>query len=205
MSGGAIAVGASGIGCVVLAAGAGTRFGEPKWGAMLPSGERFLDAVLRLAGEAGMAPIVAVVPPAAELPAAVRRVVNSDASGEQIASTRLGLAQLLNSSALAAMLWPVDHPLVRVDSVLAVIDAFQRTRAPVVVPTFEGRRGHPTLFARECWRELLTVEEGGARAVIHANAPRVQEVPVNDAGVLRDIDARSDLPIADWRSSNALS
>ncbi len=190
---------------MVLAAGAGTRFGEPKWGAMLPSGERFLDAVLRLSRDAGLSPIVAVVPPAVELSPAVRRVVNSDAGGEQIASARLGLAQLLNSSVLAALLWPVDHPLVRVESLLAIIDTYRRTQASIVVPTFGGRRGHPTLFARECWRELLTVEQGGARAVIHANAPRVQEVPVNDAGVMRDIDAHSDLPMDDWRSSNALS
>jgi molybdenum cofactor cytidylyltransferase len=62
-----------------------------------------------------------------------------------------------------------------------------------VVPVHKSRRGHPTWFHRDTWRELMTVADGGARAVIRAQPARVGEVEVPDAGVLRDIDTRGDL------------
>lgn len=192
-------------GCIVLAAGAGTRFGKPKHEARLPSGERFLDAVVGTATAAGAIPVIVVVPPGVLVPGGARGVVNADAKGEQIASVRLGLAQLLNTPVVGTLLWPVDHPFVRVESALAVVDAFRRTGAPVTLPLFEGRRGHPSFFARETWRELMTVVEGGARAVVHAYAGRVVEVPVEDAGVLIDIDTMADMPRNERRTTDAVS
>lgn len=183
-------------GCVVLAAGAGSRFGEPKAGALVREGVRFLDTVCEVAHWAGADPIVAVVPPGMVAPPGVRPVVNADAAGEQVTSLRLGLAQLANAPAEGALVWPVDHPFVRVESVLAVLDTAWRTGAPIVVPVHEGRRGHPTWFARGTWRELMTVPAGGARAVVHAYGARVGEVRVADGGVLRDIDTLADLEAA---------
>ena len=183
-------------GCVILAAGAGTRFGEPKAGALVRDGVRFLDAVCETARGAGADPIVAVVPPGTAVPDGVRLVVNAVATAEQITSLRLGLAQLTNSPVGAALVWPVDHPFVRVESALAVVDAARRTGAPIVVPVHEGRRGHPAWFTRDTWRELMTVHDGGARAVVHGYGARVHEVPVPDAGVVRDIDTPADFAAA---------
>ena len=180
-------------GCVILAAGAGTRFGEPKAGALVREGVRFVDAVVETARLAGADPIVVVVPPGFAAPGGVRAVVNPNAAGEQIKSVRLGLGQLTNSTAVGALLWPVDHPFVRLESALAVIDAAKRTGAPIVIPTYEGRRGHPAWFVRDTWRELVTVADGGARAVVHADPTRVIEVSVTDAGVVRDVDTPADL------------
>ena len=179
--------------CVVLAAGAGTRFGAPKATAEVRPGVRFLDAVTATAAAAEVSPIVAVVQPGVPVPAPARFVTATDPRAEQISSLRLGLAQLANASAAGALVWPVDHPFVRLESVLALLDAHQRTGAPIVVPVHEGRRGHPVLFARETWRELMTVADGGARTIVHAYGTRVHEVLLSDAGVVRDIDTRADL------------
>jgi molybdenum cofactor cytidylyltransferase len=130
--------------------------------------------------------------PASNLPA-VRVVRNARPGAEQITSVRLGLAQLVGTPAIAALLWPVDHPFVALESVLAVLDAARRTSAPIVIPEMDGRRGHPALFHRDTWRELMTVEDGGARTVIRAYGDRVAGIAVRDAGVLRDIDTRADL------------
>lgn len=184
------------VACVVLAAGAGTRFGEPKAGATWTDGVRFLDAVCTAARWAGCDPIVAVVPPGTAVPEGVRAVVNADAAGEQVASLRLGLAQLANAPVDAALVWPVDHPGVRVESALAVLDAARRTGQPIVLPAHEGRRGHPAYFHRDTWRELVTVKDGGARAVIHADPGRVATVEVGDPAVCRDIDTPADLAAA---------
>lgn len=193
------------IACAVLAAGQGQRFGEPKAQARLASGERFLDAVVRVATEADLSPIIAVVPRGLDAPTPARAVVNPNPGSEQAASLRLALANLANDPAEAVCVWPVDHPFVHVLSVLALIDAFKRTRAPVVLPVHEGRRGHPVIFARAVWLELMTTPAGGARTVVHAHAADVVEVPVPDDGVTRDIDVRSDMPQSGGRSSDGVS
>jgi molybdenum cofactor cytidylyltransferase len=189
----------------VLAAGQGKRFGEPKAVARLPSGERFLDAVVRLATESDLNPIIAVVQRTVEVPAPARAVINPHPQGEQAASLRLALAGLANDPAEAVVVWPVDHPFVHVLSVLALVDAFKRTRAPIVLPVHQGRRGHPVLFARTVWLELMTTSTGGARTVVHAHAASVVEVPVPDEGVTRDIDTRSDMPQSGGRASDGVS
>lgn len=178
---------------VIIGAGAGTRFGGPKAEATLDDGRRFLDAIVETAKNAGLDPIVAVLPPGVTAPAAVRVVVNANPKSEQIVSARLGLAQLTNVPVSSALLWPVDHPFVSLESVLAILDGARRTGAHIVVPVHESRRGHPAFFHRETWRELMTIPDGGARGVIHAQPSRVAEVEVRDRGVLRDIDTRDDL------------
>jgi CTP:molybdopterin cytidylyltransferase MocA len=178
---------------IILGAGAGTRFGEPKAGARLEDGRRFLDAVCTTARDAGLDPLVAVVPPGMAAPDGVTVVVNPRPEGEQVASLRLALAQLANADSVGAVVWPVDHPFVSLESVLAVVDAARRTGAPVVRPQLEGAHGHPVFFHRDTWRELMTVADGGARAVVHAYGARVAAVAVRDRGVLRDIDHPNDL------------
>ena len=190
---------------MVLAAGAGTRFGEPKAGAEVEPGVRFVDAVVAAAREAGADPIVVVCPPGLVVPAATVAVVNPDASGEQIASLRLGLARLVSVPVAGTLAWPVDHPYADADSARAVIEAAGRSGAPIVVPVHQGRRGHPVYFARDCWRELATVRDGGARAVVHARAGEVLEVPVGHIGVVRDIDTRADMTNDKGTSPNAVS
>lgn len=178
---------------IILAAGAGSRFGAPKATATLADGRTFLDAVIAGAQTSGADPIIAVVPPETAVPSPARAVVNARAKDQQVVSLRLGLAQLANTDVQGVLVWPVDHPFVHDTSALAVVDAARRTDAPIVVPVHDGKRGHPVWFARETWRELMTVPDGGARAVVHAYGDRVHEVAVADAGILRDIDTRDDL------------
>ena len=179
------------VACIVLGAGAGKRYGGPKADALLPDGTRFVDRISAVASEAGAGPIIAVLPADIGRPLGTT-VVRGNPEAEQIVSLRLGLAQLANTSVAGVLVWPVDHPHVARDTVLAVIDAFRRTNAPIVIPTFGGRRGHPSVFARETWRELMTVERDGARGVIHAYDARVVEVDVQDDAVLRNMNTTTD-------------
>lgn len=181
------------VAAVIVGAGAGKRFGFPKALAQLPDGRRFVDVITDLLGTAGLDPIVAVLPSGVSAPTGARGVVNANPGSEQIASLRIGLAQLTNSTVVGAVVWPVDHPFVRLDSVLALLDGARRSGAHIVIPSHDGRRGHPTFFHREIWRELMTVQSGGARAVIQAVPQRVVEIAVLDGGVLRGINAPADL------------
>lgn len=74
---------------VVIGAGAGTRFGEPKATARLPHGSTFLETVCATALDAGLSPLVAVLPPGVAVQPGVIAVANAGAAGEQIVSVRL--------------------------------------------------------------------------------------------------------------------
>ncbi len=193
------------IACVVLAAGAGTRFGEPKAGALVRSGVRFVDAVVETARAAGADPIIVVGPPGLAMPPGTIGVTNADARGEQVQSLRLGLARLVSVAVDGALVWPVDHPYVDAESVIAILETVRRTGAPIVLPVFEGRRGHPVYFSRDCWRALATVKDGGARAVVRAHAGEIVEVPVINIGVVRDIDTRADMTNGQGATRDAVS
>ena len=181
-----------GFACVIPAAGEGKRFGHPKAEVELEAGVRFLDRVIGLAAACGAQPIVAVVRPGVLVPAPAVPV-DGAATGDQIGSIRRGLARLASTGATSTLVWPVDHPYVAVATASAVVDGFRRSGAPIVVPIFQGRRGHPVLFARETWLDLMTAADGGARSVVHRHGSAVLEVEVDDPNVLRDVDTRADL------------
>lgn len=69
------------------------------------------------------------------------------------------------------------------------MSAFLRSNKPIALPVFEGKRGHPVLFGRSVFEELLNAPaSGGARTVVRADPSRVLEVLVTDRGVVEDID-----------------
>jgi CTP:molybdopterin cytidylyltransferase MocA len=131
-------------------------------------------------------------PAVAEAAAALgaRTVANPAADAEQIDSLRVAL-RALPPEAEAAAVALVDVPEVDADTVRAVLDGFRRTRAPVVLPAHGGRHGHPVLFARAAWAELLAAGLAeGARTVVHAHAADRVEVAV--PALPRDVDTPDD-------------
>jgi len=172
---------------IVPAAGRSSRMGTPK--PLLDAGGRsFLQAVVRSLAGGGCAPVLVVLrqetgPVAATARiAGARIVVNPDPSAGPISSLRAGIRAL-------EAFCPVDHPLVAADTVERLVRAFRTGDAPAVVPAHGGRRGHPVIFRRSLFCELL--EEGlekGARTVLHRHLEEVEEVPVEDEGVVVDID-----------------
>lgn len=89
----------------------------------------------------------------------------------------------------------VDVPAVATDTVVKLIATARDTSADAVRPLHEGRHGHPVLWRRTTWPRLDAADgTSGAREVMRALARegRVADVPVNDPGVLRDLDTPED-------------
>jgi len=83
----------------------------------------------------------------------------------------------------------VDHPLVSLTTYLSVHQAAQKYPSQIIIPVFEGKRGHPVYFGKKYFNELLTAPlSEGARYVVQKNANNIRELPVEDAGILVDID-----------------
>jgi molybdenum cofactor cytidylyltransferase len=185
---------------ILLAAGASSRMGRPK--ALLPIGDGlFVTRACRTLLEAGVDDLVVVAGPeheaiadalaAAGLPA---RVLENQRRDEgQLSSVLAGLAVADRPGVDAALVHLVDVPLVRADTVRAVLNAFSRTHAPVVRPAVGGRRGHPVLFARRVFDDLRRADPAvGAKAVVRAHAAEVCDVEVDDEAACRDVDTPED-------------
>jgi molybdenum cofactor cytidylyltransferase len=68
------------------------------------------------------------------------------------------------------------------------------SRDAILCPVQGGRRGHPVLFGRALWPELAALQgDRGAREVVRRHPSRVREIPVEDAGIHRDVDIPGDL------------
>jgi len=179
---------------IVLAAGKSERIGRPK--PLLPMGDGtpFLTAILETMTGTAVDEVRVVVGHQAEqvidLGGLVRHVIvhNKEFERGMLSSVQAGIRALPHGTT-AFLLWPVDQPLVRADTVDQIIDTWKQGHALVVVPVHRGKRGHPTLFSAKLSQELLRAPESeGARAVVHAHEKTLVEVEVDDAGIVTDID-----------------
>lgn len=176
--------------------------GQPK--ALLEwQGRTFVSRLVQAGAEAGLDEIVVVTgihdsmvrAEVNRIPTAlpVRVVFNANHVRGQLSSLLAGLDGLAEP-ADAVLMMLVDHPFVQVETLRHIIQTYVETRAPVVVPTFDARRGHPVLFSGEALAALRTTPlEEGARAVVSAFAGLRVEVPVPDPGVRIDLDTPEDL------------
>ena len=96
-----------------------------------------------------------------------------------------------------------DMPFIQSASIRAVRRALE-AGASIAVPVFNGGRGHPVGFSAE-WRDGLSGLRGdeGARRILAAHGDVVLSVMVEDAGILRDVDAPADLVSAEAPGSEA--
>jgi CTP:molybdopterin cytidylyltransferase MocA len=161
---------------VVLAAGAASRFGEPKQGLLLPR-------VLARLGETSLDEIV-VVSGAHEVdPGAARLVACPHWERGPGASLRCGLAAL-SWDTEAAVVCLADGPNLAPAAVERVVDAWRAKGGHVVSASYGGHRGHPVVLGRSAW---ASVPDEGMRAL------PATLVPCDDLGWPGDVDSPDDL------------
>jgi CTP:molybdopterin cytidylyltransferase MocA len=181
---------------LILAAGAGRRLGGPK--ALLSlRGRTFLAHAVELLSRPDVAGVTAVVGyDAARVGAEAVRcgadlVVNEEPSSGMLGSVLCGLAHAEHLGSQAVLVHLVDHPLVSATTVDHVIAAL-RADAPIAVPTWQGRRGHPAGFGRAAWTALRGASpDEGARAVLRSHPEWISHV-AGDPGCIKGINTLAD-------------
>jgi nicotine blue oxidoreductase len=164
------------IACVVLAAGASSRFGSPKQ-------QLLVEPVLEQVRRSSVDEVVVVVG-AHELETTGRVVRCPDWERGPGASLRCGL-EALPGEAVAVVVVLADGPDLAPEAIDRVIATWREDDAPVVAATYGGIRLHPVLLAREVWEEIP--DEGAKRldAVL---------VACDDLGSPGDVDFADEVP-----------
>jgi len=181
---------------VVLAAGASSRMGRSK--ALLDAhGRTFVRRIVDTLRDGGAADAVVVARAptatiASELTAGFGRLVeNPDPNRGQLSSLLVGLDAIDAPRADGALVTLVDVPLVTAPTVAALLARARHARAPILRATYRGRHGHPVVFMRAVFPALRAADPAvGAKPVLRAFA--VEDVDVDDPGVIRDVDTPED-------------
>jgi molybdenum cofactor cytidylyltransferase len=93
----------------------------------------------------------------------------------------------------AVLLCLVDNPFITKEVVNKIISTFKKTNSPIIVPVFNKKRGHPTLFSKLLFDELLSAPQAqGARYVLYSNEKRVLELETSESRILIGIDTPED-------------
>lgn len=190
---------ALGLAGLVLAAGAGTRFGRPK-ALVAFAGEPLVARAVRMLTAAGCAPVVVVLGAGAEVVTAAvdlpHAVVNPHWAKGLGSSLCCGLAAL-PADMPAAVVALADQPLVGPESVARLAAAW-RGGAVAAVATYGGRQRNPVLLARSLWPAISAQATGdtGAGPWLRAHPDLVTLVACDDTGSPHDIDTPADLQAA---------
>ena len=183
---------------VLLAAGESSRMGRPK--ALLSiDGVRFVERIVTALKSGGIEKIVVVLGHNAEemrqkigdLPVAI--ITNPEYKKGQLSSLQAAIHHLeslpVSDGVDGILVHLVDHPYINPQLVRLMIERFHESKKLIVVPRFHGRRGHPVIFARALFSELLAAPpDQGAKTVVHAHRDETLEIDTEDEGILIDID-----------------
>ncbi|HEX8495810.1 MAG TPA: nucleotidyltransferase family protein, partial [Actinomycetales bacterium] len=178
---------------LLLAAGAGRRFGGPKALALL-HGQRLVDRGVGILRDGGCDDVV-VVSGAVPLQVPGAEVVHNPLWDTGMGSSlRVGLSRLQGTTSTATVVLLVDTPWVGAEAVRR-LRAAGAVGAVAAQATYGGVPGHPVLLARETWDDVAATATGdrGARAWLRANAGRVLPVVCDGTGHPRDADRPQDL------------
>ncbi len=195
---------------IVLAAGAGRRYGRPKALVAL-AGQLLVERAVSVLEAAGCRPVLAVLGAAADEVQATadlgqaETLVNDRWAQGMGGSLRLGIEAAARAGAAAAVVLPVDQPVVGPELVTRLVDRW-RAGAVAVRAAFGGEGRTPVVLDRSLWPEVLAgaVGDAGARHVLAAHGDLVALVACDDVGAACDVDTPERLRAVEARYGDVL-
>ena len=184
---------------IVLSAGLSLRMKQPKL--LLPWGRTsVLGTVIQSFQNAGVNEIKVVTGGFGEevareaLKFGAKSVFNPNfANGEMLDSIQTGLTSEMGTEYQAAFVALGDQPAVKSADILEIAKCYFDTRAPLIIPSYQMRRGHPWLVSRELWSDLLALKNPRTmHDFIEVNREKITYQVINNPGILQDLDTPED-------------
>lgn len=185
------------ISAILLAAGESRRMGEFKQLLRLDDKTFVEHCVDNLLGSRVSEVIVVTGHRESEVRSAlgdrpVRFAHNADYQSGMASSIKCGV-QAAAETARACVLALVDQPRIGIGVINRVIETYEKMRTMIVIPTYEGKNGHPILFDLRLREEILTMDlEQGLRQVVRAHPDEIVRIEANTGAVLEDCDLPED-------------
>lgn len=114
---------------------------------------------------------------------------NNCPESDMAQSVRIALS-MIDRDSMGVLVCLADHPLVQPETIRTLLQKHLEAAESIIVPCFQGRRGHPSLFPSVLIREIFSAPS--MREIISRNAERVLQVDVPDEGVVLDMDTDDD-------------
>ncbi|MFN0084321.1 MAG: NTP transferase domain-containing protein [Blastocatellia bacterium] len=124
----------------------------------------------------------------------VQYAINEDYRKGMLSSIKTGLS-MLGPNSDGALIHLVDQPMVKTSIMDKLIEAFDKSGKGIILPTWQGKHGHPILIGSKYFDEVMQLNEEdpeGLRAFIAAHRGDCLELPVNTSSVVEDIDHLED-------------
>jgi molybdenum cofactor cytidylyltransferase len=192
------------IGAIILAAGESTRMGTLKQ--ILPWGDKtVIEASVDAACDSPVVnQVVAVLGHEADRIRAVldKKIrpklcltLNPDYKLGMFSSVKAGIG-VLDPRVEAFFIAPADQPEIQpevYDKIIGIFRGLEQSE-DIVIPQYQGRGGHPTLFRAALCSEIMSMpyHGNGLRDVIRKHEDRVTRVNIEHSGIIHDLDTRED-------------
>jgi molybdenum cofactor cytidylyltransferase len=122
----------------------------------------------------------------------VKVVVNPHSKRGMSTSIRKGLRSIHPSSP-GILIALGDQPFLKTRTINALVRAFARGKEGIIIPSFQGRKGHPVIFHQRYRKELLNLRgDVGGRTIVERHPEDVKVVPIKSEGVVKDVDTWQD-------------
>jgi molybdenum cofactor cytidylyltransferase len=185
------------VSAILLGAGESKRMGVDKLS--LPWGkETVLDHCLETLLKSEVKEVIVVLSPRDKMLKGlsqrrkVKAVVNPLFRKGMSTSIRRGL-QTIHPNHQGILIALGDQPYLKMRTINALIRTFGQGKEGIILPSFQGRMGHPVIFHNKYKKELLNLKgDVGGRSIIEKHPEDVRVVPVKSEGVVKDIDTWQD-------------
>lgn len=187
------------ISCILLSAGESSRFGSPK-ALVRIGGLPNIQKLINKAISTSISDLIIVlgadshlIQPMIFKHSKIQIVHNNDYYLGQLSSLQIGLKACPKNSA-GFMVLPVDYPFVLGETFEMLIDRFLESKRDIIIPTFNGQRGHPPVFSAQLMDQILRAPQSEKLSnmfLLSKNTTQLVEVP--DKGIILTFNTPAEL------------